>query len=146
MLRTLLVQKKSQEDERAGSLQAAQRVLAATLARRLQAEEALRQVRAQQTPLSPGKRRLQELQREEALRKKAEEAALHVARLLREEAAQQQAAAEAQSRFTLAAQERRATEAALEELKKKQDRALDQKQEEERDEAWRLLRTLRGVK
>jgi hypothetical protein len=146
MLRTLLVQKKSQEDQCAGGLQATQSALAALVATRGQAEEALRQLRAQQTQLAPGKRRLQELQREEAQKKKVDDASLLVASLQQAEAEKQQAVAQAQSKFTLAAQERRATEVALEELQRQQESALDRKQEEERDEAWRLLHTFREVK
>jgi hypothetical protein len=146
MLRTLLVQKKSQEDECVALVQSAQIALADLVTRRRQAEEELAQLRGQTTPLLPGRRRLQEIQREESLKKRAEEAALFLTRLLTEEAEKQEALERAKSQFTLAAQERKATESALEALKKREEKARDQKQEEERDEAWRLLRSLRGVK
>jgi predicted glutamine amidotransferase len=146
MLRTLLAQRQAQEDESAGALQAAQSALAAVVLQRGQAEETLRQLRAQQTQLAPGRRRVQDLRREETQKKKVEDAGVFLASLRREEGERQQTMLQAQSRFTLAAQERRATESALEVLKKSQERARDQKQEEERDEAWRLLQTLRGVK
>ena len=152
LLRTLLVQKKATEDEWASRLQAALAARSVLISRRLEAEEEHRLLRAQQSSLSPGRRLLRELQREEVLKKRTEEAGLLVGRLQREEARGVVAVEAAQQGFTLAAQERRVIESVLEERQKKRERALDQKQEEERDEAasvayaHRLLRALRGAK
>jgi hypothetical protein len=138
LLPLLLLQKRAKEEESATALQKAESMLQARVTRRQQAELHLSSLVSTQPNL--GRQKFQELQRAEVSMQKRKEAEAALRQLESEELAAQQALSLARTAFTEAAKERKAIELAIQAEQRRIDLQREQKQEEEREEAWRTQR------